>query len=64
MSMFVDATGEALKAAFVQAFQGKPAALISLNILEALRSIIEYHPDEGIRTAYTFEINQLLEGIK
>ena len=64
MNMLVNATGEALRSAFVQAFQGQPAAVMSRTVLEAMRSIIQYHPDEEIRTVYTFEINQLLEGIE
>jgi len=62
MSMLVEATCQAMQTAFVQAFADQPAVVTSREMMEALRSIIQHHPDGGIRKAYTFEINQLLEG--
>jgi hypothetical protein len=63
IGLLADAGRQALNVAFIQAFSQQEEAFVSIEFLEALRLIIQYHPEPLIRSSFTTEINDLLIGI-
>jgi hypothetical protein len=62
MTMLVEAAVTALYKTFVNPIKVQPQAAANRTLLLTLRTLIQYHPDQFIRTSYTQEIDSVLDG--
>jgi hypothetical protein len=60
LNLLLHATEETLRSRFIQSFSKQPKTSVSRGFLEALRLVLQYHPDDLARQTYLDELNRII----